>query len=365
MGIFDNPLFGKVAGSVLGGILGGSSAKRLGSAMNASNMMKMMPYLDARDNYKTFYGDLSTAYNAAKDAGYYQGDTLAGMNQFTKSGLDAGAGYGQRLVDDGTGMMDAAGGFAGNYKDLYNQASQNMLGNAINYAAANTQPLLDAAMRDERRDLTEREIPVVQRGAMGSGNTNSSMSGVNQAILERGYGDRRADMATIISDRLVDRSMNEQANRLANMTAANQNLAGLYDMGASMGGRGAGALTDAGTAYRADDQARLDDDRMRYEGNRDYDLGLLGLYGTMLSGAFPGLGGFGSTVANTSDPLMAALSGMVSGAGYGGNIFDSLSSGGPMDVGTGYFQDSGGFFGSPSGYTSYNPTDSVNVSSYY
>ena len=55
------------------------------------------------------------------------------------------------------------------------------------------------------------------------------------------------------------------------MTAANRNLAGLYNMGFGFGGKGAGALSDAGTAYQRDDQARLNDERSRFEGDRDFD----------------------------------------------------------------------------------------------
>ena len=40
-----------------------------------------------------------------------------------------------------------------------------------------------------------------------------------------------------IMDRLTDRSLQTQQNQLANMTAANQSLAGLYDMGFGLAGK--------------------------------------------------------------------------------------------------------------------------------
>ena len=51
--------------------------------------------------------------------------------------------------------MGIGQGFGQNYQDLYNRASQDMLGNAINYAGNNFQPLLEAAMLDDRRNLDE------------------------------------------------------------------------------------------------------------------------------------------------------------------------------------------------------------------
>ena len=173
---------------------------------------------------------------------------------------------------------------------------------------------------DDRRRLTEQQLPGIQRGAMTSGNTNSSMSAVNQAIANRGFDDRRARTATNIMDRLVDRSMTAQQGQLANMAAANANLAGLYDMGASLAGRGASAMTGAGAAYQTDEQARLDDERARFEGERDYGMNLAGLFGGLLKGTMPGMT-LSGTRANTASPTMAALSGGMQGYGFGQNMF--------------------------------------------
>ena len=364
MSIFSNPFAGQVFGSVLGGLFGGGAGKRLRGNVDAANMMKIMPYLDMRDQLLGVYKDADESYKAAKDAGYYSGQTRAGMDDRTRTGLDAGYGLGQRAAGDATSFMDAAGNFAGNYADLYNRASQDMLGRATDYAQANAEPLLQSAMRDSRRQLEEQALPGVSQSAMGTGNTNSSRAGMREAILERGFADRESDMRANIMDRLTDRSMRAQQNQLANMTAANQNLAGLYDMGFGLGGKGAAAMTGAGAAYQADEQGRLDDERRAFEGNRDFGLNLAGQYANILRSAYPGGASFGSIAANTTDPYMAALSGGQMGAGMFGNMFGGS---GPVlaDTGTGYFTSGGGLFGSPTGYTSFNPTPSVAVSSYY
>ena len=138
-----------------------------------------------------------------------------------------------------------------------------MLGRATDYARANAEPLLQSAMRDSRRQLEEQALPGVSQAAMGTGNTNSAVLGSEKQFSERGFADRESDMRTNIMDRLTDRSMRAQQNQLANMTAANQNLAGLYGMGFGVGGAGAAAMTGAGAAYQADEQGRLDDERRR------------------------------------------------------------------------------------------------------
>ena len=301
--------------------------------MADANRMRMMPYLDVQPYLTDFYSGGTDAFKSGLDKGYYQGDTYAGMNPLTDEGLMAGVGFGRRAINDAGGFMDAASGFGQNYADLYNRASQDMLGNATQYARDNVEPLLTSAMRDSRRQLEEQQLPGVARAASASGNTNSSRAGVREAILERGYADRESDMRANLMDRLTDRSMRAQQNQLNNMTAANRNLAGLYNMGFGFGGKGAGALSDAGTAYQRDDQARLNDERSRFEGDRDFDMNYYGQYGQNILGRAPGGSAFGQVKANTVDPYVAALGGAQAGFGYGGNIFGNMGF------------DPGGFFG--------------------
>ena len=134
MSFFTSPVFGQIAGSVIGGLMGGGAGRRMSAGMDEANLMRIMPYLDIRDNLKEVYEDAADAYGSAKDAGYYSGQTRAAMDPRTRAGLDAGYNFGQRAVGDAGSFMDTAAGFAGNYADLYNRASQDMLGNATQYA---------------------------------------------------------------------------------------------------------------------------------------------------------------------------------------------------------------------------------------
>ena len=325
-------MFGQIAGSVIGGMFANKAAKRQAAAMDRANQMRMMPYLDMQPNLKDFYSGGTDALQSGLDAGYYQGDTRAGMDGMTREGLNAAAGFGRRGVNDASGFMNNAAGFGQNYADLYNRASQDMLGNATQYAANNVEPMLTSAMRDSRRQLEEQALPGVRMAAAGTGNTNSSRAGVREAILERGYADRESDMRANLMDRLTQRSMQAQQNQLSNMNNANQNLANLYGMGARLGGTGAEALARTGSVFQADQQAQLDDARQRFEGNRDFGMNYYGQYGQNILGRAPGGSAFGQIQANTVDPTVAALGGAQAGFGYGkglssffGNMFNPVN----------------------------------------
>ena len=106
--------------------------------------------------------------------------------------------------------MNVGGSFAQNYGDLYNRASQDMLGNAINYATSNSDPLIRSAMRDDYRNLMENQLPGTGLSASATGNTNASRRGTREAILERGYQDRMADTTADIQSDLINRSLTAQ-----------------------------------------------------------------------------------------------------------------------------------------------------------
>ena len=327
-------MLGNILGAAVGGMFANKAAKDQRRAMQEANQMRMMPYTDMQPYLLDFYSGGTDALQSALDAGYYGGPTRAGMDATTTEGLNAASGFGRTGIADATGFMNAGRGFAQNTADLYNRASQDMLGNATQYAANNVEPLLTSAMRDSRRQLEEQALPGVAMQASRSGNANSSRAGVREAILERGYADRETDMRSDLMDRLTNRSLQSQQNTLNNMTAANQNLGNLYNTGMTLGGQGAAALTGVGGAFQADAQAGMDDARQRFEGQRDFPMQLYGMYGQNILGRNPGGAAFGQINNNLADPNVAALGGAKAGAGMFGNIFSGLGGGGQS---TGYF----------------------------
>jgi len=304
-----------VAPAVIGGILGNKAAKADRSAMSAANQMRMMPYTDSRSYVTDMYERGQGALDGVLDAGYYQGQTYAGLDPLQRQGVDYMGAAGNMAGSDATNFMGLGRGFASNYQDLFNRASQDMLGNAIGYASSNAEPLLAAAMRDPYRQLTEQTLPGIDRAAMSSGNSNSSRAGIAEAIANRAYDDRVADTATNIQNNLIDRSLRSQQSQLSNMTAANKNLAGLYNLGFGLAGDAGSMLNQAGGILSADAQARMNDDRARFEGNRDFDLNTLINYNAGILGRTPT--SVSGVQANTANPMMGALSGAIAGLGFG------------------------------------------------
>jgi len=314
-------MFGQIVGAAIGGLVNRKNAKDQIKASAAADRMRMMPYLDVRDYFKDFYSGSTDAFNTGLNTGAYTGPNLAGMDPRTGQGLDAMYNTGNTAVTDANAMMDATRGFAGNAADIYNRAGQDMLGNAATYATNNVEPLLTAAMRDSRRNLEENQLPGVGLAAAGTGNANSSRAGVREAILERGYADRESDMRSSLMDNLMGRSLTSQQNQLGNMMSANQAMGNVYGNAMNMAGTGAAAMMGAGQGQEAYDQARLDDDRRRFEEQRDFAMNQYGNYGANILGRMPGGSAFGSVTGSSANPRMAALSGALAGAGYGGNIF--------------------------------------------
>ena len=322
-------MWGQIAGAVIGGVMSNRAAKKQANAINAANQASNAGYLDAQPYIRDMYRGGTDALNSALDAGYYNGPTYAGMNNMSEAGYNQMYNTGVNASTDAANFLNTGRGFGNNYADIYGRASQDMLGNAINYASdsANYQPLLDAVMSDDRRNMDEN---VLRNNAMNSsmtGNTNSSRSAVMDAIAERGYEDRRAKAATDIQNSLINRSLNTQQNQLANMTNANKNLAGLYNTGMNQMNNASSNMVGAGNAFQSDLQRQYNDNRANFEGNRDFEMDMYNQYNAGILGRAP------QTAAkqnpNLVDPNMAALSGGMAGFGfgqkYGGQIQDFFS----------------------------------------
>ena len=342
--------------ALIGGFMGNKAAKQQNAANERMNRMQMMPYTDARPYTTGLYSQGQDALQSALDTGAYTGQTFAGMTDQEKDAAGLGETSARNAYSDGLGFMGAGRGFANNYGNLYNQAQQDMLGNAIGYASNNVQPLLRQAMRNDYRNLYENQLPATGLNAMASGNTNSSRRGVREAILERGLQDREADTATALQDMLIGRSLNAQQNRFSNAMEANRNLANTYNTGFSQTGTAADRLATAGGMLRTDQQAQLDDARARFENERDFAMNQLVNYNAGILGRTPT--SFGNLSNNYASPTGAGLSGAMMGFGfgqkYGGNIANMFSQ--PQPTG-GYSYGAGnagsferGTFNSANGY---------------
>lgn len=157
----------------------------------------------------------------------------------------------QSGLSGATGALSGLGGF--------NAGSTNNIGSDINagnqYAAGQNIPAqVQAAMRDATQQAHDVTIPGMEQGAAGSGNINSSRTGVSEGIVQRGLAQQAGDLSAQLQANAYNtgaglNSSEQQANNNANLSA----MTGAGALGSSLFGGGLGALgqsiNDQGSLY--------------------------------------------------------------------------------------------------------------------
>jgi len=344
-------VWGQIAGAVIGGVMANNAAKKQASAQDAATRMQMQGYTDARPYIQDMYKKGQDALNNQLNTGYYGGPTYAGLNNMQTGAIDQQYNFGQNAFGMGNALMNQGQNYGQNYQNLFNQAGQDQIGNAVNYANANSQPLIDAALRDSTRNLQENTLTSIGLGASGSGNTNSSRAGVAEAIAGRDYADRAADTSAGIRDRLAKDYLTQSQNQFANQMNANQGLGNAFNTGFGMGNTATANMINAGGMYQKDLQNQYTDAQTRFEGERDFASNALGDYNAQILGRAPQTPG--TVKANFVDPTAAAMSGAMSGFGFGGKFGPQLSN---------MFSGFGGGNSAPQPYSAtnyYNPNSNM------
>jgi len=314
---------GMIGSTVVGGVMGNKSAKADRRAQADANRMSAMPYMDAQPYLTDVYSRGQNALNAAVNTGAFTGQTYAGIDPFQAQAAQQLGSAGQVGYTDALNFMNAGRGFGNNYQDLYNMASRDPLAAATDYARNNVEPLLASAMRDPYRALTEQTLPGINRMASGSGNMNSSRAGVADALAQRAYDDRSADTAISLLDQLTNRGLQSQTNQFNMMNSANANLGNLYNNALGQAGTSAGLMNQGGGILSTDAQNRLNDEKARFEAQRDFEMQQLNAYNTGLLGGRGGnsLSGINAVTAN---PFMGTMGGAMLGAGFGKEYSPSM-----------------------------------------
>ena len=327
MGI--DPFTAQLGMSVVGGLMGQKGAKADRAAQAQANKDRMAgfnqykPYVDAN------LAGSQSALDGVLGQGAYTGQTLAGPNQYQTGTANTMGGYGTNMMNSGAGMMGANSGFGANSGNMYNQfqgmsqdAQRDRLGTAMDYASNNANGLVDSAMRDDRRNLQENTLTGIDLGASGSGNMNSSRAGVAEAVANRGYDDRRADVATNIQNSLIDRSLASQAQQFADQGSAlqgagqaNQEISSAYNTGLNTLGQGSNFGMNAGNALQGYEQASLNDTRSAFERQRDFEMQQRTGYQTGILGGAPT--DTGDQQAVTASPIAGFMGGAKQGLGFG------------------------------------------------
>lgn len=226
------------------------------------------------------------------------------------NGIAAQAGVGEIASDadlfanSNLGRQVQAAGAASGFGNVMDQARA--------YADANAPALVQSAVRDDVRAVTEGALPQLERSAALTGNTNSSRTAIAEGIARRGLEDRVADVSAQVRQGLMDQgvstglqSANQQAGIFSNLLGqgtsaglsgrqiqlgASGQQADLFGQGVAAGATGNQmalgnqntALT-AGGVLQADEQAQLDALRQAFYERRDTPMALFGQYWPIIS----------------------------------------------------------------------------------
>ena len=324
-------------GAIIGGAMSLMGANKQAAAQDRAIEAQMAgfnqykPYVDAN------LAGASSALDGVLSTGVYTGPTLADTNDFQTTTAEAMGNIGGGMIGAGNAMMGQTNQFGANANNLYSQfqglseeAKRDRLATAMDYAANNGSSLVDAAMRDDRRNLQENTLTGINLNASGTGNMNSSRAGVADAIAQRAYDDRRADVAAGIQDRLIDRSLTQQAQQFADQGAAlrsagssNDAIMNAYNTGLNTLGEGANFGMRAGDTLRGYEQERLNDERARFEDARDFELNNRIKYHEGILSRAPNSPT--NPMVNSVDPYQAAMGGAAAGFGFQNKYGDQIA----------------------------------------
>ena len=319
-------MWGQILGTIAGGLLANKGAKADRAALERVNdqnnqyINAAMPYIRGQ------LGNVGGFYNDMIARGPYQGEFYAGPNDMQTTANDALYNMGMSNMGTGQNLMNTAGGFANNANSLFGQYSNmvnrpDMMQNATDYAMDNMNPIVQAMMRDSTRQLTEQTIPGINKAASGSGNMNSSRAGVADAIANRAYDDRLADVSSDVFNSLRDASLNQSntefnqsMNALSGANAANNTLGNAFTTGTNLATAGGNAALGAGNNQNNWDQGQINADREQFDYLNNYGYNL----GKDYMGFLTGNNITGNYEANTVNPMMETLAGAKAGFGFGG-----------------------------------------------
>lgn len=308
-------VWGQIAGAVIGGYMSNNAAKKQAGAMDRASALQARGYEDAAPYIQGMYAGGKAGLDEALAAGYYGDPTYAGMNNMQNTAANNMYNFGNNAFGNAGNIMNTASGFSGNYADLYNRASADRAGVAEDYVNANADPMVNRALRDSTRMLEEDTLRNIGMGASATGNANSSRAGVAEAIAGRDYMDRAADTRAGIEDRLRNESFKNQDAQFSNMMNANAGLSTSFNNAFGMGNTAAGNMANAGSMFQTDDQNRMNDNRARFEGDRDFKLDMYNKFNAGILGRAPQTAG--QVRPNLVDPTTAAFGGAMAGMGIG------------------------------------------------
>lgn len=317
-----DPATAMIGSAVIGGASGAYGANQAKKAQDEANRLNREQF----EMYKPYITDSLAAgqgyLDDVQNTGAYMGQTLAGPNMYEKVGNNFIGNMGAMGAQGAFDLSQVGQNFGQNYADLYAAGSDDRLAQARDYALSNSGPLIEAAMRDDYRTLTEQTLPGINMASSGGGNINSSRAGIADAVAARGYNDRRADTAATINQNLMNQSVNQQNRQFTDMMNANRGLDQSYQRGINAMGTMGDFMTGAGANLRGFDQDYLNDLRDRFERDRDFGLDTQMRYQAGMLGNAPGAP---QVQPNMNSTAAGGFGGAMQGLGYGMDFMNSYA----------------------------------------
>lgn len=205
------------------------------------------PYLQqAFGQAQTNLGNANATQYNGQQVAQFSPEQLALFKNMTSYGSDPSAAAtstnaGTTTANAGANAVSSAFDALGNYQPGGGVDSN--IADATKYANnPATDGMIDAAMRDARRSVSEQALPQVARSAVASGNTMSSRRAISEGLVERGLAEKTADVSSTIRGQQFDNGL-----KMAEAGRQSDNSAILDAMKARM----SGGVSAVGTGVNA------------------------------------------------------------------------------------------------------------------
>lgn len=333
--------------AAVGAVGSGMAASTAADGQKAAAEAANSPWKAAQPYISGQFDGTQTALTNALGMGTnstYDGERVAGLNPYQTQGADSAAAYANgnglntanQFYGTGMGLTNTGSAYGSNAQGLLAQAQQDPTQGFMNYAngLANSDmatQMINSANRDASRTLNESQLPSLAVQAAGNGNTDSTRTGVSQAILQRGASEQMADTAANIRSQLFNTGLQTaQSQYNANQTQAlnaNQQVGNAYQLGSSAllngqqaNGNNFDQLNAAGSMYQTQNQ-NLDNAAMQqFNEQQTTPLNLYGQYMNVINGKW------GGQPVNPIGPSVAgsAIQGAAGAGLMGYGLYDKL-----------------------------------------
>jgi hypothetical protein len=344
MGVVSGGIAAAAVGAGVGAIGSNMAAKTTADGQKAAAEAANSPWSKAQPYILDGYDKAGPLLDAAS-TGAYSGPRVAGLNPYQTGGAtsvgdwatNTGSKIPDYLLQGGQGMMSAGSAFGSNAQNVFDTAGQDhtqqFLDTASQYANnPYVDGLIDANSRDITRNLNENQLPALNLAAAGSGNTNSTRTGVAQAIAERGASDRLSDVSNTIRSNFFSKGLDDaqtQYNTQQSLRGnVNQQLGQAYSLGTGSltgaqqaNGNNFDQTQAAGGVFQNQEQKTLDANKAAYTEGQNTNMDLLAKYMGIINGQYGGPAVTG-TVANGGAAVQGALGGATAGLGLATKLGD-------------------------------------------